>query len=72
MKNIKLGHILVFLMEMLAGLICVGVAAAIFIPICISARGYFAVGAEWIVITLIAYGGYTALNTFFFSEYERR
>ena len=72
MKQIKVGHILVFLFEVLAGMICGGIAAAILVPICISARGYFTVGSEWCVIIGVAYAGYSALNTFFFSEIERR
>lgn len=68
MRNISIGHVLVFLFEVLAGAICGGIAAAFLVPFCISARGYFAVGSEWCIIIFVAYAGYSALNNFFFSE----
>lgn len=72
MKKISIFHVMLFLADVAAGAVAGGIAAAIFIPLCISVRGYFAVGAEWFFITIAAYAGYSAFNNLVFNELLRR
>lgn len=70
--RITFAHIILFLAGVAAGVICGGIAAAFIVPLCTTARGYYAIGSEWCIIVFIAYAGYTAFNNIFFKQLERR
>lgn len=70
--KITADHIILFVVELSVGITFGGLAAAILVPLCISARGYFSVGGEWAVISFIAYAAYSAFNNWFFKKIARR
>ena len=59
---------ILFVLEITAGLIAGLISAALIIPLCYTERGYFAIGAEWILIIAIAYAGFTAMNNYMFKS----
>lgn len=72
MKHIREEHIVLFIVELSVGLTFGGLSAALFIPFCIKARGYFAIGGEWAIIIFAGYASYSAINNWFFRRLSRR
>lgn len=60
-----------FIFEITAGLILGALTAVALLPSLYESRGYFAVGSEWILITVVAYTGFRVCNKFIFDRIER-
>lgn len=63
--------VILFVFEIVVGLLAGCISAALILPLCYSERGHFAIGAEWILIILVAYAGFTAINNYMFQSKER-
>jgi hypothetical protein len=69
--NDRLVNLIVFLIEVGIGLACGAIAAAFILPLAYTERGYFAIGAEWLIIIVVAYAGFSATNKYIFDSVER-
>lgn len=72
MRRFTILHLMLLLADIASGAIAGGIIAAILLPVCRTARGYFAVGAEWFLIALAAFIGYSVFNTLVFNELLRK
>jgi hypothetical protein len=60
-KNIALTAI--FVIELIAGALGGAITAAILLPLAYAERGNWAFGAEWLIITLAAFGAFYAVHS---------
>lgn len=70
--NDKRLAIIIFLIDVTVGLICGLISASLILPLAYAERGYFAIGAEWLIIIFVAYAAFSAVNKKIFDIIERR